>query len=243
MERKSCFRATRSRQQAQFFAALDGLGAAGGSELVEGTGAVGLYGVFGNEQLRGDFAIAEAAGDQVENFELACRDPEGLLFGRIGSEGFEGGGFCGERHFPHDDRFADGYATAGDADAEPDAEGRKEDGNKRAVKLDGMLDDEEAVFRVLQDGNEDAADETEDEGVALHDGVVKKYNVDREEVVPLVRKQKGRAARRSQSLRECVLLWAERLGHPRLYTLKMAERVGFEPTVGVNLHTLSKRAP
>ena len=23
----------------------------------------------------------------------------------------------------------------------------------------------------------------------------------------------------------------------------MAERVGFEPTVGVNLHTLSKRAP
>jgi hypothetical protein len=27
------------------------------------------------------------------------------------------------------------------------------------------------------------------------------------------------------------------------YTEKMAERVGFEPTVGVNLHTLSKRAP
>jgi hypothetical protein len=27
------------------------------------------------------------------------------------------------------------------------------------------------------------------------------------------------------------------------YTFGMAERVGFEPTVGVNLHTLSKRAP
>jgi hypothetical protein len=26
-------------------------------------------------------------------------------------------------------------------------------------------------------------------------------------------------------------------------TAGMAERVGFEPTVGVNLHTLSKRAP
>ena len=25
--------------------------------------------------------------------------------------------------------------------------------------------------------------------------------------------------------------------------LDMAERVGFEPTVGINLHTLSKRAP
>ena len=26
-------------------------------------------------------------------------------------------------------------------------------------------------------------------------------------------------------------------------SIDMAERVGFEPTVGVNLHTLSKRAP
>ena len=28
-----------------------------------------------------------------------------------------------------------------------------------------------------------------------------------------------------------------------IYEQVMAERVGFEPTVGVNLHTLSKRAP
>jgi hypothetical protein len=27
------------------------------------------------------------------------------------------------------------------------------------------------------------------------------------------------------------------------YKFNMAERVGFEPTVGVSLHTLSKRAP
>ena len=92
MERKSCFRVTRSRQQAQFFAALDGLGAAGGSELVEGAGTVCLDGVFGNEKLRGDLAIAEAAGDQGEDFELACRDAEGLLLGRIGSEGVRGAG-------------------------------------------------------------------------------------------------------------------------------------------------------
>jgi hypothetical protein len=32
-ERKSCFRVTQSRQQAQFFAALDGLGAAGGGSV------------------------------------------------------------------------------------------------------------------------------------------------------------------------------------------------------------------
>ena len=136
MERKSCFRVTRSRQEAQFFAALDGLGTAGGSELVEGAGTVCLYGIFGNEKLRSDLAIAEAAGDQGENFELACRDAEGLLVGRIGSEGLEGGGFCGDEHFPHHDRFA----TARDADAQPDAEGREEDGDERAVELDGVLD-------------------------------------------------------------------------------------------------------
>jgi hypothetical protein len=60
-----------------------------------------LDGVFGNEKLRGDLAIAKAAGDQGENFELACRHAEGLLVGRIGSEGFEGGGFRGDKHFPH----------------------------------------------------------------------------------------------------------------------------------------------
>ena len=42
IELKSCFRVTSSGQKAQFFAALDGLGAAGGSQLVEGAGAVCL---------------------------------------------------------------------------------------------------------------------------------------------------------------------------------------------------------
>ena len=64
-----------------FFAALAGRGAAGSSELVEGAGTVCLDGVFGNEKLRGDLPIAEAAGDQGENFELACCDAEDLLVG------------------------------------------------------------------------------------------------------------------------------------------------------------------
>lgn len=46
-----------------------------------------LDGVFGNEKLRGDLAIAEAAGDQGEDFELACRDAEGLLVGVLGAKG------------------------------------------------------------------------------------------------------------------------------------------------------------
>jgi hypothetical protein len=38
-----------------------------------------------------------------------------------------------------------------------------------------MLDNDKAVFSVLEDGNEEPANETEDENMALHDEVVKKY--------------------------------------------------------------------
>ncbi len=138
-----------------------------------------LDGIFGNEKLGGDLAIAEAAGDQGENFEFAGCDAGRLLLGRIGSEGYragnEGGGSCGNKHFPHHDRFPNSFATARDPEAEPDAEGREEDGDERAVEFDRMLDDDEAIFGVLEGGDEEAADETEDEDVALHDGVVKKY--------------------------------------------------------------------
>jgi hypothetical protein len=163
------------RQEAQFFAALDGLGAAGGSELIEGAGTVCLDGVFRNEKLRGDLAIAEAAGDQGEDFELARRNTQGLLAGGIGSERFKRRCLRGNKYFPYHDRFPYGFTAACDAQSEPDSEGREEDGNERAVELDGVLDDDEAVFGVLERGDEEAADETEDENVALHDGVVRKY--------------------------------------------------------------------
>ena len=133
-----------------------------------------LDGVLGNVKLGGDLAIAETAGDQGEDFEFARRDAEALLASRIGSEGFEGGDFGGDKDFPHHDRFADGFATARDAEAEPDAEGREENGDERAVEFDGVLDDDEPVFGVLEGGDKKAADETEDEDVTLHDEGVKK---------------------------------------------------------------------
>ncbi len=46
-----------------------------------------------------------------------------------------------------------------------------------------MLDDDEAVFGVLEGGDEEAADDAEDEDVAPHDGVVEKYNGDGEPLV------------------------------------------------------------
>lgn len=107
-------------------------------------------------------------------------------------ERFEGGGFGRNQHFPHHHRFADGLAAARDAESEPDAEGREQNGDERAVQLEGVLDDDQAVLGELEGGDEEAADKTEDEDVAPHDGC-EKYNEDSEEVVSPARKQKGRA--------------------------------------------------
>jgi len=132
---------------------------------------VGLDGVFGDEKLGGDLAIAQATGDQVEDFELARGDAEGLLTGGVGSEGLRSGGGRLDEHFLDHDCFADSLATARNAKTEPYAEGREEDGDECGVEFDGVLDDDETVFGVLKGGDEEAADKTEDEGVAPHDGL------------------------------------------------------------------------
>src|ERR1700679_375378 len=97
---------TRLRQQTQLLAAQNGLGTARSPKLVESAGTVRLHGVFGNEKLRGDLAIAQAAGNQGENFEFARRDAKALLPGRIRSEGSRigsewGGRLRSNKHFPH----------------------------------------------------------------------------------------------------------------------------------------------
>ena len=153
-----------SREETEFFAALDGLGAAGGAELVECAGAVGLDGVFGDEELGGDFAIAEAAGDEGEDFEFAWCDAEGLLLGGVGREALERAIFRGSEVgcIAYRERLAERFAVARDAEAEPDAECREEAGDECAVEFDGVLDHDEAVLCVLKGGDEEAADEAED---------------------------------------------------------------------------------
>jgi hypothetical protein len=56
-----------------------------------------------------------------------------------------------------------------------------------------MLNHDEAIFGVLEGGDKEAADKTEDEDVALHDRIVKKYNGDAEEVVLPDRNRKSEA--------------------------------------------------
>ena len=141
----------RSWQQAEFFAAQHCLSPARSSELVEGTGAVGLYRVLGHEELSCDLAIAEAASNEGQDFKFADGYPKPLLLGCIWSErrGWLGDEVC---------RAADSsqyslLPSARDAQTEPDAKGGKEDGDEGAVQLDRVLDDDEAVFGVLQNGD------------------------------------------------------------------------------------------
>ncbi len=80
-------------EQAEFFAALDSLGAAAGAELVEGATAVSLHGVLAHEEGFADLAVAQAPSHEIEDFQLAAGDAEALADGVGGGEvGCRGGG-------------------------------------------------------------------------------------------------------------------------------------------------------
>ena len=118
---------------------------------------MGLHGIGADEELIGDFLVAEAGGDELENFELARGDGELLEAGGIGRKGFAGG-WRGL-----DDDLG---LFACERDAEPDAHCGEDDGDKPAIDFDGVLDDEEAVFGEFEQRDEDAASEAVEEDVA-----------------------------------------------------------------------------
>jgi len=115
------------------------------------------------------------------------------LPGSVGSEGrsrISAGGWSRDEDFSDHDCLP----PARDAEAEPDTECSEEDSDEGAVELDRVLNDYEAVFSVLEGGDEEAADQTEDEDVALHDGSLKEYSGDGEEAVSLGGRRKSRGA-------------------------------------------------
>src|SRR5277367_2939612 len=79
-------------EQAKFLAALDSLGAAAGTKLVEGAAAVSLHGVLAHEEGFADLAVTQAAGHELEDFQLAAGDAEALADGVVGGEVGCGGG-------------------------------------------------------------------------------------------------------------------------------------------------------
>src|ERR1700761_1647563 len=94
---------TDSGQEAKLFAELDGLGAAAGAELIEDAAGVGLDGVFADEELSGDLAVAHALGDEFQDFKLAGCNAEGFSPGFVDGEGDAGGDFKRNRDFADDD--------------------------------------------------------------------------------------------------------------------------------------------
>jgi hypothetical protein len=156
---KSCFgMRRRSRDQPGGFADLDGLGAALGAKLVKQAAGMGLNGVFAEEEAAGDFAVAQAGGDEAEDLEFAGGDAELDPAGVVESE--RAGGLWGN-FFNHGGRF-----LSSEGEAEPDANSGEQGGDDGDIDFDGMLDDQEAVLGELQEHDEDAAAEAVDEYVA-----------------------------------------------------------------------------
>lgn len=56
--------------------------------------------------------------------------------------------------------------AAGESQAEPDAEGSEDGGDEAAVDFKRMLDDEEAVFGELQDGDQETSGDAIKQDVA-----------------------------------------------------------------------------
>src|SRR5213080_2173723 len=88
-----------SRTQSQLFSQLHCLGSAPGAQLVEQAAGMGLDGVFADEEFFGDLAIAQAVGNQLEDFEFAARNAELLQSLLVQSKELR------RRHFFDDDRF------------------------------------------------------------------------------------------------------------------------------------------
>ncbi len=146
---------------------MDGLSAAFGAELVKNTAGMGLHSVLADEEFFGDFAITEALGDEFEDLEFAWGDTEGFALGIVLDERLAG------RHWDFLDD--DALLCAGQLQAEPDTKCRKGGGDEPAVDFDGVLDDEETVLGPFEQGDEDSANKTIEEDVALHGGDWKKF--------------------------------------------------------------------
>ena len=96
-------------------------GAAPGAEFVEEAAGMGLHGVFADEEAGRYFSIAEAGGDEAEDFEFAGSDGE---FGEVGFVGDEGLGGLGGNFLDDDGGF-----LSSEREAEPDAEGGEDGGD------------------------------------------------------------------------------------------------------------------
>src|SRR5262249_11506795 len=130
--------------------------------LIKNAAGVGLDGVFADEKLFGDFAVAHALGDEFEDFQFSRSDTEGFSPLVIGEEGLGGG--RRDRNLFYDDALR----AAGELAAGPNAESCEGGSDQADVDLYGIVDDQEVVFGPFEDGDEDSADQAIEKDVAPH---------------------------------------------------------------------------
>src|SRR5882762_1497559 len=140
----------RSRDQPGVLADLHGLRPPLGAELIKQPARMGLHRVFADEQPPGNLSIAQPAGYEPENLQLARGDAELAHAHLVGGERTRGR----RRDFLEDHR----RLLSGECLPEPDAQSRKQHRDQRAVDFDGMLDYQEPVLRPLQHGNQEPTD-------------------------------------------------------------------------------------
>src|SRR5258708_4644366 len=146
------------RNQSQLFSQLNGLSSAPGAQLIEQAAGMGLDGVLADKEFFGDLTIAQAVGNQLEDLQLAARNPE------LGQSLLVQSKELRRRHLPDDDRFF----VFGEFESQPDTHGREKQRDQSAIDFDGVLDDQEAILDQLQDDDQDSAAETVDKDVFLH---------------------------------------------------------------------------
>ena len=103
-----------SRDQPELLANLHGLRPSPCAQLVEQAAGVRLHRIFAHEDPLGDFAIAQAVRDELEDLQLTPRDAQ--RFEPLDVED-EGGG-CGDGDLPHDDGFLRARQRQTEANAE-----------------------------------------------------------------------------------------------------------------------------
>src|SRR6185369_9442710 len=134
-----------------------------GAEFIEETARVGLHCILTDEKPVSYLAVAETLRDQLEDLELAFGDAELSLLFFIDGERVGGDRYG---HFPDDLDFLQQHDLflAREFESEPDAEGREQRSDKRAVDLDRVLDNEEAKLDQSKDNDQHTARDAIDKG-------------------------------------------------------------------------------
>src|SRR5271167_2780353 len=151
---------SKSGEKAEFLAELHRLRSSSRPEFVENTAGMGLHRALAHKKLLGDFAVAQALGDQFKDLKLAASDMEVLTFSFVRDERSLGS----DGDLPHNNCLA----FCCQLEAKPDAKNGKGRGDQSAVDFDGMFDDQELILAPPEQSNQDSTDQPVHEDVALH---------------------------------------------------------------------------